>query len=64
MIHESWSTALEVKDPENLSLEELAEFVQDEARLRMPRNQRRMDLLKAKRGQEKYSDYLDKWGSL
>ena len=55
---------MEVKDLDNESLEELAEFVRKEVRLRMLCHQRRMDLLKAKRGQEKKSDNLDKLGFL
>ena len=64
LLHESWSTALNAKDPDSKSLEALAELLREEARLRMPRHQRRMDLIKVKRGQDKHSDYLDKLGNL
>ena len=35
LMHESWSTAMEVKDPDNKRLEEIAELVWEEGRLQM-----------------------------
>ena len=52
------------KDLDSKSLKALTELLRDETRLRMLGHQRRMDLIKAKRGQYKHIDYLDKLGSL
>ena len=64
LLHESWSTALNAKDPDSKSLEALTELVREVARLRLPCQKRRMYLIKNKRGSEKHSDYLDKLGQL
>ena len=64
LMHESWSTALDAKDPDDKSLDHIAELIQEEGKLRMPQHQRRLQLLKAKRGSEKHSDFLDKLGNL
>ena len=59
MLHKDWSSPLESKDPDEKSLEALAELVREEAKLRMPHHQKRIDLIKTKRGQEKDSHYLE-----
>ena len=56
LLHKSRSTALEAKDPDNKCLEDLAELVREEGRLMMPRHQRRMNLIKAKRGQDAFEN--------
>ena len=64
LMHGSWSTALEVKNPDNKSLEQIAELIREEGNQGTPQHQRRMELLKAKRRSEKHSDFLDKLGNL
>ena len=61
LLHQIWNSALDSKNPEDKSLEELTELVKDEAKLRMPKHQRRMNLIKMKRGSERQSDYLEKY---
>ena len=48
-LHQIWNSALDNKNPEEKSLEELTELVQEEAKIRMTKHQRRM-----------HSDYLEK----
>ena len=46
LMHESWSTALDAKDPDDKSLDQIAELIREERKLRMPQHQRRLKLLK------------------
>ena len=51
---------MDCKDPEERSLEELTKAIEEEAKLRQPKHQRRMTLIQTKRGSEKHSDFLEK----
>ena len=51
LLHQIWSSALDSKNPEDKSLEELTELVTDEVKLRMPKHQTRMSLIETKRAQ-------------
>ena len=53
-----WLQALEDKDSGNKNLEQLIELINEEGKLRMQRHQRRLQLLKVKRGNEQHSDFL------
>ena len=52
LLHQIWNSALDSKNPEDKSLEELTELVRDEAKLSMPKHQMRMNLIQTKRGSE------------
>ena len=64
LLYQSWSSSLDSKNPDEKSLEKLSELLRDEAKLQMPRYQRRMNLMQNKRGFEKRSDYLEKLSEL
>ena len=60
LLHQIWISALDSKNLEDKSLEELTELVRDEAKLRMPKHQRRMSSIQTKWGSEIHSDFLEK----
>ena len=64
MLHQIWNSALDSKNPEDKSLEELTELVRDEAKLSMPKHQMRMNLIQTKRGSERHRDFLEKISEL
>ena len=64
LMHASWVQALEAKNPDDKSLDELIEFMQEEGKLRMPVHQRRLQLLKTKRNQTRHSDFIFQIGKL
>ena len=57
-MHISWLQSLDDKDPKNRNLEQLVDLIKEKGKLRIPRHQRRLQLLLAKRGNEKHSDFL------
>ena len=60
LLHQIWILAPDSKNPEDISLGELTELVKDEAKLRMPKYQRRMALIQIIRGSERLSDLKKK----
>ena len=55
LLHQIWISALDCRNPEEKSLEELT------TKLRQPKkHQRCMTLIQTKRGSEKHSDFLEK----
>ena len=58
ILHTSWLQSLEKQDIKNKSLNEITNLIQEEDKLRMPRHQHRIQLLKAKRNSNKHSDFL------
>ena len=60
LLHQIWISALDCKNPEEKSLEELIKLIKEEAKLRQPEHQRCMTLIQTKRGSEKHSDFLEK----
>ena len=57
-MNSTWLQALEVKKIKEKNLDEIIQLIEEEGRLRMPRHQRRLQLLKAKRNAGKHSDFL------
>ena len=64
MMHPSWVQALEAKNPNEHSVDDLIEFLKVEGKLRMPVHQRRLQLLKVKRGSTRHSDFIFQIGKL
>jgi len=60
LLHQIWNSALDSKNPEDKSLEELTELVKNEAKLRMPQHQRRMSLVQSQGGSERHNDVFEK----
>ena len=54
LLHQIWISALDCRNPEEKSLEELT------TKLRQPKHLRCMTLIQTKRGSEKHSDFLEK----
>lgn len=54
----SWSQTIDEKDPKNKNLEQLLDLIKEDGKLRMPKHHRELQLLKAKGGCEKHSDFL------
>ena len=48
LMHVSWLQSIDDKDPRNKNLEQLVDLIKEEGKLRIPRHQRRLQLLKAK----------------
>ena len=60
LLHQIWISALDCKNPEDKSLEELTELIKDEAQLRQHKHQCHMALIQTKRGSGRHGDFLDK----
>ena len=63
LMHESWILAVGDEDPESKNIELITELIREEGKLRMQQHQRRIQLLKAKRGSEKHRDFLKQLGN-
>ena len=61
LLHQIWNSALDSKNPEDKSLEELTELVKNEAKLRMPQHQRRMSLVQSQGAQRDTMTFLKKY---
>ena len=55
--HKSWKYSIDALEPEKRNLNQLCDALLEEGKLRMPRQQRQINPLKAKKGSgERYSD--------
>ena len=56
LLHRIWNSALDSKNSEDKSLEDLTELIKDEAKLQMSKRQSRMSLIQTKTGSERHSE--------
>ena len=64
LLHQIWNSAMDRKNPEKKSLEEMTEIVKEEAELGISKPQRRMNRIQTKRGSERLNEYLEKISDL
>ena len=64
LLHQICNSAMDRKNPEKKSLEEMTEIVKEKAEIRMLKHQRRMNRIQTKRGSERLNEYLEKISDL
>ena len=60
LLHHTMTTSLQNTDPNNRSIEELTNALEEEAKRGDPKHSRRIKLLQIRRGSDAHSDYMSK----
>ena len=60
LLHHTWTKSLQSIDPNNRTIEELTEALDNEAKRGDPKHSRRVKLLQIRRGSDAHSDFMDK----
>ena len=60
LLHHTWTTSVQNTDPNNRSIEELTNALEEEAKRGDPKHSRRIKLLQIRRGSDAHSDYMSK----